>query len=199
MGVAATASADLVKRKSVSSVRGLDTLRFVAALWVAFKRKPGPRPIAIGATVLGLSSIALALSTSFPLSLLAMAIAGAGGIAMAVSANATIQLAVPDQLRGRVMSVYTTVFAGSVPVGGLLMGAIASAWSVPLALLIGALVTTGIGVGGWFWLRRIEARTPRVVPTPRPERVRQTVATADIGAIDPEGRSSGVVTSARPR
>ena len=56
---------------------------------------------------------------------------GAGAIAMAVTANTTIQMAVPDQLRGRVMSVYTTVFAGSVPAGGLLMGCIASAWGVP--------------------------------------------------------------------
>ena len=171
----------------------------VAALWVAFKKKPGPRPIALGAVALGLASIVLALSTSFPLSLVAMTIAGAGAIAMAVSANATIQLAVPDQLRGRVMSVYTTVFAGSVPVGGLLMGAIASTWSVPAALFLGAVATTAIGVAGVFWLRRIEARNPRVVPLPRPERVLQTVATADIGAIDPEGRSAGAVTGASPR
>ncbi len=171
----------------------------VAALWVAFKKRPGPRPIAFGAVALGLGSILLALSMSFPISLIAMLIAGAGGVAMAVSANATIQLAVPDQLRGRVMSVYTTVFAGSVPVGGLLMGAIASAWSVPLALLIGALVTTAIGVGGWLWLRRIEARTPKTVPTPRAERVRTIVATADMGVIDPEGRSAGAVSGARPR
>ncbi len=170
-----------------------------AALWVAFKKKPGPRPIAFGAIALGLASIVLALSMSFPISLLAMMIAGAGAIAMAVSANATIQLAVPDQLRGRVMSVYTTVFAGSVPAGGLLMGAVASAWGVPLALFIGALATTAVGVGGWFWLRRIEARTPRVVPTPRPELVRTTIANADIGAIDPEGRSAGSVSGARPR
>ena len=46
---------------------------------------------------------------------------------MAATANATIQLTVPDGLRGRVMSVYTTVFAGSVPIGGLAMGALASA------------------------------------------------------------------------
>ena len=172
----------------------------VAALWVAFKKRPGPRPIAFGAIALGLATIVLAISMSFPLSLLAMMVAGSGAIAMAVSANATIQLAVPDQLRGRVMSVYTTVFAGSVPAGGLLMGAIASAWSVPLALLIGALATTVVGVGGWLWLRRIEARSPRPVRVPRPERVRTTIATADIGAIDPEGRSAGTITSgARPR
>jgi MFS family permease len=171
----------------------------IAALWVAFKRRPGPRPIAFGAIALGLASIVLAVSLSFPLSLLAMAAAGAGGIGMAVSANATIQLAVPDQLRGRVMSVYTTVFAGSVPAGGLVMGAIASAWGVPLALFVGAVATTAIGAGGWFWLRRIDARTPRVERAVSPERVRTTVATADIGAIDPEGRSAGTISGARPR
>jgi MFS family permease len=171
----------------------------VAALWVAFKKKPGPRPIALGAIALGLGTVVLALSMSFPVSLVAMAISGAGAIAMAVSANATIQLAVPDQLRGRVMSVYTTVFAGSVPAGGLLMGAIASTWSVPAALMVGAIATTAIGIGGWLWLGRIEARTPRVVPTLRSDRVRTMIETADIGAIDPEGLSAGSVTGARPR
>jgi MFS family permease len=121
-----------------------------------------------------------------------MVIAGAGGIAMAVTANTTIQLRVPDQLRGRVMSVYTTVFAGSVPAGGLLMGAIASAWGVQLSLLIGALLSLACGLGGWVWLRRIHppARAVRGA----------TLAAADIGALDPEGRSAGTITSgARPR
>jgi MFS family permease len=168
----------------------------VAALWVAFQRKPGPRPIVIGAITLGLGSIVLALSTSFPVSLVAMCVAGAGGVGMAVSANTTIQLNVPDQLRGRVMGVFTTVFAGSVPVGGLMMGAIASAWGVPLALMIGALLTLAVGIGGWFWLGRIRA----TAAIRSAERIRATVATADIGAIDPEGRSAGTVASApRPR
>jgi MFS family permease len=86
-----------------------------------------------------------------------MFISGAGAIAMAVTANTTIQMAVPDQLRGRVMSVYTTVFAGSVPAGGLLMGFIASTWSVPAALMVGALVTLAIGIASVFWLRRIRS------------------------------------------
>ncbi len=164
----------------------------VAALWVAFTRRPSPTVIATGAIALGLGSVILAASTFFPLSLLAMVIAGAGGIAMAVTANTTIQLSVPDQLRGRVMSVYTTVFAGSVPAGGLLMGAIASAWSVQLSLLIGALLSLACGIGGWVWLRRLH---------PSQRRVRSvSLAAADIGAIDPEGRSAGAITtSARPR
>jgi hypothetical protein len=76
------------------------------------------------------------------------------------------------------------------------MGAIASAWGVPLALMIGALVTLVIGIGGWFWLGRIRA----TAAARGPERIRTTIATADIGAIDPEGRSAGPVSTApRPR
>jgi MFS family permease len=162
-----------------------------AALWVAFQRRPGPAPIALGAIALGLGSVVLALSTTLAISLLAMVVAGAGGIAMAVTANTTIQLAVPDQLRGRVMSVYTTVFSGSVPAGGLLMGAIASQWSVPAALMIGALLSLVCGLGGWLWLRRIRAPGRRLPAG--------ALAAADIGAIDPEGVSAGVISGARPR
>jgi len=170
----------------------------VAALWVAFQRRPGTRPIAFGAIALGLGSVVLALSTSFVLSLAAMAIAGAGGIAMAVSANTTIQLAVPDHLRGRVMSFYTTIFSASVPAGGLLMGAVASAGGVPLALFVGALLTLGVGIGGWVWLGRIRVAQRLAGERNRAERM-AAVAAADIGAIDPDGRSAGSVSGARPR
>jgi MFS family permease len=165
----------------------------IAALWVAFQNRPGPRPIVFGAIALGLGSIVLALSTSFALSLVAMSIAGAGGIAMAVSANTTIQLAVPDQLRGRVMSFYTTVFSASVPAGGLLMGAIASAWGVPLSLFVGAVLSLAVGVGGWFWLRRIRVAQRVAGERNRAARI-AAMAAADIGAIDPEGRSAGSIS-----
>jgi MFS family permease len=129
----------------------------VAALGVAFARKVGPLPIVLGAIALGLGSIVVALTTTYWLSLLAMVVVGAGGIGMAVTANTTIQLAVPDQLRGRVMSVYTTVFAGSVPAGGLLMGAVASSWGVSIALLVGALLSLATGLLAWVWLARLGA------------------------------------------
>jgi hypothetical protein len=110
---------------------------------------------------------------------------------MAVTANTTIQLAVPDQLRGRVMSVYTTVFAGSVPAGGLLMGAIASVWGVPLALMVGAVLSLAVGLGAWVWLRRIRGvQRTRVAPL-------SALAAADIGAIDPEGLSAGAATESQ--
>jgi len=127
----------------------------VAALYIAFQRKVSPSPIVLGAIALGLGSIVVALSTSFGVSLLAMIIVGAGGIGMAVTANTTIQLSVPDQLRGRVMSLYTTVFAGSVPASGLLMGWIASSWGVPTSLMVGAILSLLVGLAAWPWLARI--------------------------------------------
>jgi MFS family permease len=112
-----------------------------------------------------------------------MAIAGAGAISMAVTANTTIQSVVPDQLRGRVMSVYTTVFAGSVPVGGLVMGAIASAWGAPVALGLGGVLTAGVGIGAWVWVRRIRA----VERTARGRAGAVPAGGADPGALTQEG------------
>jgi len=140
----------------------------VAALYIAFQRKVSPLPIVLGAIALGLGTIVVAFTTSFGVALLAMVIVGAGGIGMAVTANTTIQLSVPDHLRGRVMSLYTTVFAGSVPAGGLLMGWIASAWGVPAALFVGAILSLGVGFACWPWLARIR-RNQREARANRPE------------------------------
>src|SRR6185369_10959969 len=66
---------------------------------------------------------------------------------------ASLALAVPDHLRGRVMSVYTTVFSASVPIGGLAMGAVASAFGAPIAIALGGALSLLAGVGAWAWGR----------------------------------------------
>jgi MFS family permease len=116
-----------------------------------------PRQVRIpaGAIVLGVASILLAISTSYPVSLVLMVFIGAGGITMAATANATIQLAVPDELRGRVMSVYTTVFSASVPIGGIGAGALASITGIPVTIAIGGVLTLATGVWALVWWRRI--------------------------------------------
>ena len=129
-----------------------------AAVALVVTGKPRPIRIALGAIVLAIASIALASSTWFPLSLLLMVPVGAGGIVMAATANATIQLAVPDGLRGRVMSVYTTVFSASMPVGGLLMGVIASTLGILEAIAIGGVLSLLTGVVAFVWYRRIRSR-----------------------------------------
>jgi MFS family permease len=137
----------------------------IAALAIAFSGRTRPVLIAGGAVVLGLAEIVAGVSRLYPLSLVALLAVGLGGIAMAATINTTIQLTVPDRLRGRVMSVYTTVFAGSAPVGGLLMGGIASALGVDVSLWIGGLACVAIGAYAAVRLRAL-ARGPSLAVEP---------------------------------
>ena len=147
-----------------------------AALFLATRRRPSPWAIAIGATTLGLGLVAMALLPRISVALPALAVAGAGAIWMAANGNTLIQSVVPDELRGRVMSVYTTIFAGSTPVGGLIAGALASGLGPAAALGIGGVTTVLVGVAAMLWLRRNGARAdlrdhlarPVPVPTTRP-------------------------------
>jgi MFS family permease len=125
-----------------------------AALWLAVMGG-APRPIRLvgGAMLLGAAEVLLAISNLFPVSMLLMLLMGAGAITMAATANTTIQLNVPDHLRGRVMSVFTTVFAGSSPMGGLLMGSIASAAGIAVAVGIGGGLTLLVGLAAFVWVR----------------------------------------------
>ena len=72
---------------------------------------------------------------------------------MAATANTMIQLNVPDALRGRAMSVYTTVFAGTTPIGGLLFGWLASAAGVAVAVAIGGIGAAVVGLAALLWVR----------------------------------------------
>jgi MFS family permease len=131
----------------------------IAALSIAFGRRNRVMLIGLGATLTGVAELVLAASGAFPLSIVAMFGAGLGAIAMAATANTTIQLTVPDQLRGRVMSVYTTVFAGSTPIGGLFAGALASGLGVPQAIAIGAGLSLVVALGALIWHARAGAAT----------------------------------------
>jgi MFS family permease len=85
--------------------------------------------------------------------------AGLGAAAMRTSANSQVQLAVPGAVRGRVMSVFTIVFEGFSPMGGLLVGAIAA--------LGGAQVTFGIAGIGSLAILGLGARAVLAGPGPR--------------------------------
>ena len=134
----------------------------IAALALAFRGKPRTSRIWSGAIVLGLASLVMATTSTYVVAFALMVLIGYGGISMAATANATIQLAVPDQLRGRVMSVYTTIFASSAPIGGLLMGATASGFGASVAIGVGGVLSALVGLAAAVWLRG--QRRPAPVP-----------------------------------
>jgi len=83
--------------------------------------------------------------------------------------NVTVQRSVPDALRGRVMALYVTVFAGSTPIGGLFAGIVAQAWGPPAGFLVGAGISViFIGLVGWQLVVRGKGRVDLPPATPVP-------------------------------
>jgi MFS family permease len=133
----------------------------LSALGIAFARRPDLRRALIGATTFGLALVGLGLVAILPVSLALMAVLGWSMISLAATTNTLIQLSVPDALRGRVMSVYTTVFAGSTPLGGILAGTLTAGAGVRATLVITGVACFATGVAAWLYGRPLfAARAP---------------------------------------
>ena len=151
----------------------------ISALTTAFSGRTTPIVIGLGALTLGIAEVIMSVTGSFPIALVCMFFAGVGGIGMAATANTVIQLNVPDHLRGRVLSVYTTVFAGSTPLGGLVTGAIASSFGAALAIGLGGAASLLTGLGAITWLRGRPMRPSGAVPV----RAAEAVLSAEPGQL----------------
>lgn len=139
----------------ISSAFGLGSL--FAALWLAWgNRKPSIRYLLGAGLAFCILEIGFALSHQYALSLLLIASVGFAQIALSATANTTLQTVAPDHLRGRVMSVYMLVFAGSVPIGNLLTGGFAHFFGASIALLILAVISLLAAILGWFWRKPAE-------------------------------------------
>jgi predicted MFS family arabinose efflux permease len=131
------------------------------SLTLAFMRERRAIPLMLlgGA---GFVLLLVGISVSRDVWFAAPLVAGAGYTSMLMinTINATVQANVPDALRGRIMSLYVTVFAGSAPLGGLFAGAVAEAWGTPAAFLTGAAFSALILVVVAYGLRAAHRRGP---------------------------------------
>jgi len=111
----------------------------------------------MGLSVLITQSVFGALVTIFALSRIAwlsdILLFGTGAtLLMTFSMTASlVQLLVPDNLRGRVMSIYMVAFRGGMPLGSLAAGYAASRSSAPLVLAINGVLI--LAVAGYFLVR----------------------------------------------
>lgn len=94
----------------------------------------------LGSIVMPISLLIFGMFRILPVSLAMMIVMGWSLMAAVNITNALIQTHVPDELRGRVMSVYTLIFQGGMPIGALLTGWLADRVSEPAAVLSCALV-----------------------------------------------------------
>ena len=106
--------------------------------------------------------LAFAHSTRFGLAVPLLVMLGAGLIAAQASIQTLVQTLVDDDKRGRVMSLYTMAFLGTLPFGNLAAGAIARYAGESIAYSLSAcLCLAGLAV---FWKvlpgLRLDARRP---------------------------------------
>jgi MFS family permease len=133
----------------------------IGALALAFTaRRPSPRVMLVSALLFGIFEIALGLVPGLGLpAALAMVLMAGTGFAMSTTmalANTTVQTSSPDWLRGRVMSIYLTVFAGSTPIGAALAGFVSAIWGAPVAVAAGGAIVAIVALAIGSRLPRIE-------------------------------------------
>jgi MFS family permease len=124
LGIGAVAGSMTVVRWSPAAVRG---------------------PLLLAAAILaGVSTMAMSIASQLAAILPLLLITGWCTGTFFASANSAIQHRVHDAVRGRVLSVYTMIFAGTAPIGGLFTAAVASAGGASLMLFVaGVICTTG--------------------------------------------------------
>ena len=88
------------------------------------------------------------------------------------SSNTLIQAMDPDQLRGRVMALYSMMFMGMAPFGALLGGALADSLGAPLTVGMGSVACIGGAVIFGINLPKIRVEAQRLI-------VAQTMAGGD--------------------
>lgn len=136
---------------------GLGVGAVAGALTVGFWRAPQPPLRAVvGAAACALTGL-LSLSTArhvwvaVPL----LFVTGFFGLIVVASCNTRLQLAAPDELRGRMMSLYALVWGGVFPIGAFCVGAMSEAWGVSRAFAVsGSVGLAALGTLTVWWRQR---------------------------------------------
>jgi len=136
------------------AVAGIGAL--LAALMVAYLGKKAKRKrIIIGSILLfGLSGSVFAFSENYFLSLAMLTLIAFGITCFFTTSNTYVQLSVEDEMRGRVMGIWTFVFGGAMPIGSLQIGLLAEYIGPQKAVFIGIMIClSAIFILGLFFLR----------------------------------------------
>ena len=114
--------------------------------------------IAAMSVICAIGLISFSQSHIFWISCAVLFAVGFAATSQMAATNTTIQNRVPDELRGRVMAVYATMFMGVQPIGALLAGGIAKRIGAPLTLaFFGSLCLVGSLVFATWVITRLRA------------------------------------------
>ena len=133
---------------------------FIGALVVAtYGHLFTPRRLALGGVWLfSAALLAISLTRNFYVALAFLFVAGFGMLLFFSTSNTVLQTIVSDEMRGRVMGVWSLVFGAMIPLGSLEAGAVAHWLSTSFALAFGAIICAVSALVTLFVIRRREAR-----------------------------------------
>lgn len=130
----------------------------LAALGVAYRGRATRKSLLTGAAGFSTALFLVALSNWWWLTIPLLVGLGLFSIVFSATATTRLQLVAPGDMRGRVMSIYQLLFAGTTPIGSLIIGWLAERGGVQRAVAIVAGVC-GLGVfAALAYIRRNAAR-----------------------------------------
>ena len=142
----------------LTSVMGVGSV--FAGLGVALGKSPSRGRLLIGGTGFTLLLFALAFCHSWWSAVPVVMALGVFSIVFQTTASTRLQLLAPREMRGRIMSIYQLLFAGTTPIGGAIYGLLADRGGVSWATGVMA-VLCGFGVlAGLTYLRAGSLRHP---------------------------------------
>lgn len=155
---------------SLNAAMGVGSL--VGALSLAARVTPSQRGLLWASGSFALLLLAVAVAPWYLVELALLVAMGVASVTYSASTNTTLQLNSREEYRGRVLSLYTLLFAGSTPIGGALTGWMADQWGIRAALSIEAgvcLVAVAAGVA-WLTTRGVAEATAVAEPAGAPAR-----------------------------
>jgi MFS family permease len=123
----------------------------LAVAWLGKFKRMGLTALVMQ-VVYGVLIVAFALSRTLALSEALLFCTGVALMMVFSTVTSLVQLIAPDQMRGRVMSIYMLSFRGGMPLGSLVSGWLATVTSAPTVLIANGVLLTLVAV--WFLLQR---------------------------------------------
>lgn len=149
---------------SMMAVNGIGAALGAAALALFGDRIPRRGQVYGGAVLFCIGLLLLAVAPTFLLALACLMFGGFAMIVFGMSSNIKVQEEVPDALRGRVMAVYSLVFQGMMPIGGMELGFLAQHLSAAAAIGVnaGLCLLISLALYGWSLIDRASSESPPV-------------------------------------
>jgi len=143
---------------------GLGAVAGALALAVLGSRRPRLVVLVGAAIVASATTLSVTAIRNFWPASIALGLVGFSQIIFMASCNSTLQMTVPDRLRGRIMSLYAFVFAGVTPIGSIFVGSMAEVFGVSAAFAAGGGLGLLCVLALAFWWMRGPGRQSEDLP-----------------------------------